>query len=59
MLIPTLGSTLQTRHTVLEFIVSQMGIGTREHGMRVEDKAWGCIRLEMEILKQVIGKMVF
>jgi len=53
-----LGSTLQTRCMALEFIVLQMGIDMREHGMRVEGKAWGCTHLETERPKQVTGKMV-
>jgi len=53
-----LESTLQTRCMALEFIILQMGIDMREHGMRVEGKGWGCKHLGMERPKQVTGKML-
>lgn len=52
------GSILLIRCMVSEYIVLQMGIGTKEPGTREGDKGLGCILLEMGKPSLVIGKMV-
>lgn len=54
-----LENILLIRCMVLEYIVLQMGIATKERGMRERDKGLGCILLEMEKPNVVIGKMGF
>ncbi|KAJ6320651.1 hypothetical protein OIU78_015935 [Salix suchowensis] len=50
---------LLTRCMDLVSIILQMGIGTREPGMRVEGKALECTHSEMGRLSPVTGKMEF
>lgn len=54
-----LGNILQTRCMDLEFIVLQMVIAMKEPGMRVEDKALGCILSGLVKPSLVTGKMGF
>lgn len=50
---------MQTRCMGLVSIVLPMGIGTKEHGMKVEDKGLECTHLEMGKPNPVTGKMEF
>lgn len=52
-------SILQIRCMGLEYIASEMGIGMKGLGMKVEDKALECILLGMGKHNLVTGRMGF